>query len=70
MVRHIMIPSEENSTVSIPAEFFGTKVEVLMYPFDNKKASPDSDTINDIFDKHLYSFGDFRFNRDEANNYD
>ena len=28
------------------------------------------DGINDIFDKHLYSFGDFKFHRDEANNYE
>lgn len=26
--------------------------------------------INDIFDKHLYSFNDFKFNRNEANNHE
>jgi hypothetical protein len=70
MLRQVMIPSEENSTISIPAEFFGTEVEVLVFPFYNKKANPNSDSINDIFDKYLYSFGNFKFNRDEANNYE
>ena len=70
MLRHVMIPSEENSTISIPAEFYGTEVEVLVYPFGNKKAEQYNDSINDIFDKHLYSFGDFKFNRDEANKYE
>jgi len=70
MLRQVMIPSKENSTISIPAEFFGTEVEVLVFPFCNNKSSQDSDNINDIFDKYLYSFGNFKFNRDEANNYE
>ena len=70
MLRQVMIPSKENSTVSIPAEFFGTEVEVLVFPFYNKKANQSSNSINDIFDKYLYSFGNFKFNRDEANNYE
>jgi len=32
MLRQVMIPSKENSTISIPAEFYGTEVEVLVYP--------------------------------------
>ncbi|MCL1957394.1 MAG: hypothetical protein FWF63_08725 [Fibromonadales bacterium] len=27
MLRQVMVPSKENSTVSIPAEFYGTEVE-------------------------------------------
>jgi len=70
MLRQVMIPSKENSTVSIPAEFYGTEVEILVFPFYNKKTNPNSDSINDIFDKYLYSFGNYKFNRDEANNYE
>ena len=65
-----MVPSRENSTVSIPSEFYGMEVEVLVYPFHEKKPTQNSDEINDIFDKYLYSFGNFKFNRDEANNYE
>lgn len=70
MLRQIMVPSKENSTVSIPAEFYGVEVEVLVFPFHKEKSIQNPDSINDIFDKHLYSFGDFKFNRDEANNYE
>jgi len=70
MLRQVMIPSKENSTVSIPSEFYGTKVEVLVFPFYEKKATKNNDSINDIFDKHLYSFNNFKFNRNEANNYE
>jgi len=70
MLRQVMIPSKENSTVSIPVEFYGKEVEILVFPFYNKKANQDNDSINDIFDKYLYSFGNFKFNRDEANNYE
>jgi hypothetical protein len=70
MVRQVMIPSKENSTISIPAEFYGTEVEVLMFPSCNKKTNQNSTNINDIFDRNLYSFGNFKFDRDEANNYE
>jgi len=70
MLRQVMIPSKENSTISIPAEFYGTEVEILVFPFYNKKTNQNSDSLNDIFDKYLYSFGNYKFNRDEANNYE
>jgi len=70
MLRQILIPSKENSTISIPAEFYGTEVEVLMFPFRDVKINQNSNDINDIFDKYLYSFGNFKFNRDDANNYE
>jgi len=65
-----MVPSEKNSTISIPVEFYGKEVEVLVFPFYNKKVNQNNDNINKIFDKFLYSFGNFKFNRDEANNYE
>jgi hypothetical protein len=65
-----MMPSKEDSTISIPVEFYGTEVEILMFPFYNKKTNQDKSSINDIFDKYLYSFGNFKFSRDEANNYE
>jgi len=70
MLRQVMIPSKENSTVSIPVEFYGKEVEILVFPFYNKKANQNNDSINDIFDKYLYTFGNYKFNRDEANNYE
>ena len=65
-----MIPSKENPAIQLPAEFYGMEVEVLVFPFCNRKVNQDGDNINDIFAKHLFSFGNFKFNRDEANNYE
>ena len=69
ILRQVIIPSKENSTISIPPEFYGTEVEVLVYP-SNKKANQNSGNINDLFAKHLYSFENYKFDRDEANNYE
>ena len=70
MLRQVMIPSKENSTISIPSEFYGKEVEILVFPFNNIKAGQNSDNINNIFDKYLFSFGNYKFSRDEANNYE
>jgi hypothetical protein len=70
MLRQVMMPSKENPSVFIPAEFYGMEVEVLVFPLYNKKANQNSDNINDIFAKHLYSFDNYKFDRDEANNYE
>ena len=70
MLRQVMIPNKENSTIHIPAEFYGMEVEVLVFPSNNGKTNLNSDNINDIFANHLYPFGDFKFNRDDANNYE
>ncbi|GBU24195.1 hypothetical protein R83H12_00823 [Fibrobacteria bacterium R8-3-H12] len=32
MLKQVMVPSKENSTISIPTEFYGTEVEILVYP--------------------------------------
>jgi len=64
-----MIPSKENSTISIPDEFYGMQVEVLVFPLPAAKTQ-DSGALDHIFDKHLYSFDSFKFNREEANDYD
>jgi len=69
ILRQVMIPSKENSTISIPSEFYGKEVEILMFPLNNIKAGQNSDNLNNIFDKYLFSFGNYKFNRDEANNY-
>ena len=31
-LRQIFVPNEKNSTVSIPSEFYGMEVEVVVYP--------------------------------------
>jgi len=65
-----MTPSKENSTVSIPAEFYGTEVEVLVFPRHSVKAGKNGDSVKDLFANHLYSFENYRFDRDDANDYE
>jgi hypothetical protein len=70
MLRQIIMPSKENSTISIPEEFYGTEVEILVLPSANTRAGQNSGNIKDLFAKHLYSFENYKFDRDEANNYE
>jgi hypothetical protein len=70
MLRQVMLPSKENSTVSIPAEFYGTEVEILVYPFYRTQASQNSSNIKELFAKHLFSFENYKFDRNEANDYE
>jgi hypothetical protein len=37
----------------------------LVYPFNTNP-----ENIDDIFDKYLYSFNGYKFDRNEANNYE
>ncbi|MDR0517391.1 MAG: hypothetical protein LBH25_10155 [Fibromonadaceae bacterium] len=32
MLRQVMVPSKENSTISIPTEYYGQEVEIVVYP--------------------------------------
>jgi len=70
MLRQVIVPSKENSVISIPSEFYGTKVEVLVFPFHDPKANQGSESIDEIFDRHLYPFQDYKFDRNEANDYE
>ena len=70
MLRQVMIPSKENSTISIPPEYYGKEVEILVFPFNSTKANQTSGSTKDIFAKHLYSFNNYKFDRDAANDYE
>ena len=70
MLRQIMIPSKENSTVSIPDRFYGMRVEVLVFPLPATGTGKTGGSLDDAFDRHMCSFDNFKFNRDEANSYD
>ena len=69
MLRQVMIPSKENSIISIPSEFYGTEVEILVFPSYNK-LNQSIENLKKLFAKHLYSFENYKFDRDEANDYE
>jgi len=70
MLRQVMIPNEENSTISIPVEFYGTEVEVLVFPSCTKKENQNNSNIKELFAKYLFSFENYKFDREEANDYE
>ena len=70
MLRQIMVPTEENSTISIPVEFYGKEIEVLVFPYYRSKSIQTGSSMRDLFSKHLFSFDDYKFDRDEANDYE
>ena len=70
MLRQVLIPSVENSTINIPVEFYGKEIEVLLYPFYKTKSNQNISDIDKAFSKYLYNFGNFKFNRDDANDYE
>jgi len=32
MLKQVLVPSKENSTISIPVEYYGMEVEIVVYP--------------------------------------
>jgi len=70
MLRQVMIPSKERSSFSIPVEYYGKEVEILVFPTYNNKKNQSIDSLKEIFAKHLYSFENYKFDRDEANDYE
>jgi len=70
MLRQVMVPTEENSTFSIPVEFYGKEVEVLVFPYYGNKSNESGSSMRDLFSKYLFSFEDYKFDRDEANDYE
>jgi hypothetical protein len=70
MLRQVMVPSKENSTISIPAEFYGKEVEVLVFPSYHTQTNQNSGNTKDIFAKYQYSFENYKFDRNEANDYE
>jgi hypothetical protein len=74
MYRHIFTPTTGDILVTIPQSWYGKNVEIIAFPV------PDMPTIEDVAEKRMktkavnskYSFStkNFKFNRDEANDYD
>ena len=63
MLRQVMIPSKENSTISIPVELYGREVEVIFFPLK----TPQPKANKGLPHYMGLNMPDFKFNRDEAN---
>ena len=82
MYRKIFTPNEQDNSIplAIPREWYGQPVEVIVFPLVNTGDDllPPQNAIvqnrrkerEKLLDKYLIDLSGFKFNRDEANNYD
>ena len=81
MIRKIVIPQERTLVLELPEEFVGKEVEVLAFEVDkNTSVSEPSSTIQSREERIEYlvkalepyrvDMSGYKFDRDEANNYD
>ena len=77
MVRKILIPTENTYLLHLPDSFVGRRVEVLAFEVEapaEAMARPDVAStrahLQALVAGHLVDLRDFKFDRNEANNYD
>jgi hypothetical protein len=63
MLRQIMVPSKENSTIALPAEWYGMEVEIIVFPLETRQPNARKKLPHYIG----LNMPDFRFSREEAN---
>lgn len=78
MIRQIVVPTQNNYTLELPDEMVGKKVEVIVFEIENVTTENNGTNntekrlrnIKKIFQDNLIDMSNYKFNRDEANNYD
>ena len=77
MLRQIVVPEKNTFILQIPDEMIGKKVEVLAFEIDEATAVDKNKTtaeriiaIERSLDGYRMDLTDFKFNRDEANDYE
>lgn len=76
LVREIIVPTGNSYLLNLPDEMIGKQVEVIAFeiqkPIESEMRKGESkiSEIREIFRNDLIDLSNFKFNRDEANNYD
>jgi len=78
MYRAVFTPTEANSIIpfSIPREWYGRNIELIAFPLDMpqtvllKTTKKDEREFKAIPPQYSFSTKNFKFNRDEANDYE
>ena len=73
LIREIIYPTENNYTLRLPDEMIGQEVEIIAFRIEKtpkKSIENDLKDIQDIFKNNRVDLKDFKFDRDEANNYE
>lgn len=78
LIREIIVPTGNSYTLTLPDEMIGKRVEVIAFELNKDFLGNDETTIDqnqivndirEIFKGNLLDMSNFKFNRDEANNY-
>ncbi|MDR3094703.1 MAG: hypothetical protein LBU62_08715 [Bacteroidales bacterium] len=79
MYRQVFTPTIGDISFSIPPSWYGQQIEVIAFPLTDTRQEPDKDLVAErrrklIENNKKYSVSfkeiGFKFDRDEANNYD
>ena len=78
MYRAVFTPTEGNNMIpfSIPREWYGRDIELIVFPLDmsqtllQKTAKKNEQEFKAIPPQYSFSTKNFKFNRDEANDYE
>ena len=73
LVREIIYPTENNYTLRLPDEMIGKQVEVIAFEIEKmpkKEVSDKMERLNKSLDSLKIDLSNFKFNRDEANDYE
>ncbi|WP_254412406.1 hypothetical protein [Dyadobacter diqingensis] len=73
LVREIIVPTGNSYLLNLPDEMIGKQVEVIAFEIDSKPVSDAQSKINKLtasLTDLKTDLSDWKFDRDEANNYD
>ena len=78
MYRTVFTPTEMDNMIPfiIPREWYGLNIEVIVFPIDTTQIQLQETVGNDVRkfkaipSKYLFDTKNFKFNRDEANDYE
>ncbi|MCF2503123.1 hypothetical protein L0663_07040 [Dyadobacter sp. CY107] len=79
LIREIIVPTGNSYTLNLPDEMIGKQVEVIAFEIENRVQDVDIESkereqkieqIREIYKDSLVDLSNFKFDRDEANNYD
>ncbi|MCE7065610.1 hypothetical protein [Dyadobacter sp. CY326] len=73
LIREIIVPTGNSYTINLPDEMIGKQVEVIAFEIENRSFDEKIDKmakLNDSLQDLKIDLSNYKFDRDEANNYD
>jgi hypothetical protein len=73
LIREIIFPTENTYTLHLPEEMIGKQVEIIAFEIEKTPLESQKKNIDDIkaiFKDSLIDLSNYKFDRDEANNYE